>query len=169
MDTAGLIREARELARLSQSELADRAGTSQPAVSRYESGLASPSVATLDRLLAAAGARLDLRLVRAPRRLDARTARMTRVRAHRSEILAAAHRHGARNVRVFGSVARGEDGPGSDVDVLVDMDVETVGLLPLDDLRLDLEAILGERVDVAAEAILAPHVAEHALAEAVAL
>jgi predicted nucleotidyltransferase/DNA-binding XRE family transcriptional regulator len=169
MDAATLIREARENARMSQGQLASRAGTSQPAVSRYEAGVASPSVATLDRILAAAGSRLEVRLVSAPRRLDARTARMERVRRHRAEILAAAHRHGARNVRVFGSVARGTDGPGSDVDLLVDLDVETVGLMPLDDLRIELETILDERVDVAAESILAPHVVAQALVEAVAL
>ncbi|WP_448630633.1 helix-turn-helix domain-containing protein [Cellulomonas soli] len=149
MDAATLIREAREAADLSQRRLAELAGTSQPAVARYEAGLASPSVATLSRLVAATGARLDLRVVPGRPPLHARTARMTKLREHRATVLAAAHRHGALNVRVFGSVARGQDGPDSDIDLLVDMDVERVGLLPADDLRIELEQILDERVDVA--------------------
>lgn len=64
-----------------------------------------------------------------------------------------AHRHGASNVRVFGSVARGEDGPDSDVDLLVDLDVRTRGLLPLGAMADELSVLLGERVDVALAAI----------------
>ena len=64
--TAGtLIHQARRLACLSQEELATRAGTSQSAVARLEAGGASPTVATLERLVAAAG--FELRLVLAPR------------------------------------------------------------------------------------------------------
>ena len=58
-----LIAEARRLAGLSQRELAERAGTSQPAVARLEQGHSSPSLATLERLLAAAGFALRLELV----------------------------------------------------------------------------------------------------------
>lgn len=169
MNTGTLIREARKGAGLTQAALAARAGTSQPAVARYEAGTSSPSVATLERLLAAAGATLDLTVHPVDRRLDVRTDRMDKLRKRRMDVLSAARRHGASNVRIFGSVARGQDGPASDVDVLVDMDVERVGLLPADDLRIELEALLGERVDVAVESLLAPHVAPSALAEAVTL
>src|SRR5438445_10315350 len=58
VDVRGLLREARSQAGLSQSELAARAHTSQPAVARYESGRATPSLATLGRLLAACGREL---------------------------------------------------------------------------------------------------------------
>lgn len=54
------LRAARERAGLTQSELADRSGTSQATISAYESGTKEPSVATLERLLAAAGARLTV-------------------------------------------------------------------------------------------------------------
>ncbi|WP_081861516.1 helix-turn-helix domain-containing protein [Cellulomonas sp. HZM] len=169
MNAALLIKEARERAGLTQAQLAARAGTSQPAVARYESGSTSPAVSTLERLLAAAGMTLEVSARPASRTLNARTHRMARLREHRSDVLAAARRHGARDVRVFGSVVRGEDGPSSDIDLLVAMDVERVGLLPADDLRLELEELLGEHVDIAVESMLAPHVAPSALAEAVAL
>jgi len=55
-----LLREARLAAGLSQRELARRAGTSQPAIARYEGGLATPSWGTLERLAAACGRRLTI-------------------------------------------------------------------------------------------------------------
>lgn len=169
MSAATVVKDARVRAGLTQAALAARAGTSQPAVARYEAGTASPSVATLERLVAAAGMSLDVSARPADRALDVRTPRMAKLRRHRTQVLAAAHRHGATTVAVFGSVARGEDGPGSDIDLLVDVDVYRVGLLPLHDLRVELEELLGERVDVAARAVLAPEVAPSALADAVVL
>ena len=68
----------------------------------------------------------------------------------RDHILRAADRHGARNVRVFGSVARGEAGPASDVDFLVKMD-QGRGLLDLSALVVDLRDLLGRKVDVVSE------------------
>jgi predicted nucleotidyltransferase/DNA-binding XRE family transcriptional regulator len=169
MDAATLIRMTRESAGLSQGALAARAGTSQPAVSRYESGASSPSVETLDRLLAVMGARLDLVAEGSPRRLDVRTPRMVKLRQNRERIRRAAHRHGAKNVRIFGSVARGADRPDSDIDLLVDFDVRSRGLFPLAGLQDELAALLGERVEVVTQEALAPHVAKNALAEAVPL
>jgi len=58
MDVPATLRAARQRARLSQAELAARTGTSQATISAYETGTKAPSVATLDRLLAAAGSRL---------------------------------------------------------------------------------------------------------------
>jgi uncharacterized protein len=164
-----LIRKTRESSGLSQETLAARAGTSQPAVSRYESGASSPSVETLDRLLAAMGVRLDLVAEDSRRRLDVRTPRMVKLRENRDRIRRAAHRHGAKNVRIFGSVARGEDKPGSDIDLLVDLDVRSKGLFPLAALQDELSEMLGERVDVVPQEALDPHVAVNALAEAVPL
>ena len=164
-----MIRTTRESAGLSQVALAARAGTSQPAVSRYESGASSPSVETLDRLLAAMGSRLELVAEVSQRRLDVRTPRMAKLRLNRDRIRRAAHRHGASNVRVFGSVARGQDRPESDIDLLVDLDVRTSGLFPVAALQDELSAMLGERVDVVPQDALAPHVAQNALAEAVPL
>jgi predicted nucleotidyltransferase/DNA-binding XRE family transcriptional regulator len=169
MDAATLIRATRESAGLSQGALAARAGTSQPAVSRYESGASSPSVETLDRLLAVMGVRLGLVAEASPRRLDVRTPRMVKLRENRERIRRAAHRHGAKNVRIFGSVARGTDQPDSDIDLLVDFDVRSRGLFPLAGLQDELAVLLGEKVDVVPQVALAPHVAKNALAEAVPL
>jgi len=80
-----------------------------------------------------------------------------------------ANLHGVSNVRVFGSVARGDDGPGADVDRLVDRDVHTRGLLPLVAMAGELSELLGERVDVVAASALAPRVADSDIAEAVPL
>ena len=72
----------------------------------------------------------------------------------RAEILRVAAEHGARNVRIFGSVARGEAKAASDVDLLVDMDPGR-SLLDLGGLLMDLQDILGCPVDVATEKGLA--------------
>lgn len=69
------------------------------------------------------------------------------LRARRAQILALTARYGAFNVRVFGSIARGESAPGSDVDLLVDLD-ENASLYTLSGLRQDLSALLGCEVDV---------------------
>ncbi|MFN8074574.1 MAG: helix-turn-helix domain-containing protein [Kineosporiaceae bacterium] len=169
MDVAPMIRTAREKAGLSQAALAVRAGTSQPAVSRYESGVSSPSVATLERLLAAAGHRLILGAEPGGCGLDVRVGRLAKLRANRAAVRDIAYRHGASNVRVFGSVVRGEDGPDSDVDLLVDLDVHAVGLVPLAEIADEVSALLNERVDVAPASALQPHVAASARAEAVPL
>jgi transcriptional regulator with XRE-family HTH domain len=58
-----VLQKARQLAGISQSELAARAGTSQPAVARLEGGHASPTLATLERLVGAAGFDLQLTLI----------------------------------------------------------------------------------------------------------
>lgn len=107
--------------------------------------------------------------VETQRLVDARAPRMERLSANRDRIRTVANRHGASNVRVFGSVARREDGPESDVDLLVDLDVPTQGLLPLVAIADELSALLGERVDVVAASALAPHIAASVLAEAVPL
>jgi predicted nucleotidyltransferase len=65
----------------------------------------------------------------------------------KAEILALAAKHGASNVRLFGSVVRGEDQPDSDVDLLVDMQ-ENRSLFDLIGLQQDIEKMLGRKVDV---------------------
>jgi predicted nucleotidyltransferase len=84
----------------------------------------------------------------------------------RDAIVAAAERYGITNVRVFGSVARGEDGPDSDVDLLVDL-APGVSLFDLGRAEVDLVQILGRPVDVVPERMLKPRVA--ATVEAIAL
>ena len=90
------------------------------------------------------------------------------LRRRRDEILRAAAAHGARNVRVFGSVARGEADEKSDVDFLVELEP---GRSLLDHVALwqALEALLGCRVDVATERGLKPRIRDRVLGEAIAL
>lgn len=68
----------------------------------------------------------------------------------REEILSIASEHGARDVRVFGSVARGESDRDSDIDFLVELEPGR-SLLDLGGLQMDLETLLGCRVDVVTE------------------
>ena len=84
----------------------------------------------------------------------------------RDEILRIATRRGARNVRVFGSVARGKADERSDVDFLVEMEPGR-SLLDLGGLQAELEALLGCPVDVVTEKGLKPRIRGRVLAEAV--
>ena len=72
------------------------------------------------------------------------------LRAHRNEILALAARHGVKDVRVFGSVARGEERPDSDIDLLIGMryDVDPFGFLRF---RREVAALMGREVDIVFE------------------
>jgi hypothetical protein len=161
VDAARLLREARREACLSQAALARRARTSQQTVADYERGRKQPRSATLERLLRACGFELSLTAIDfGPRRrlLD----------AHRATILRIAHNHGARNVRVFGSVARGDDTDHSDLDLLVDLEAEST-LLALAGLTEALSDELGTRVDVATPDLLRADIRERAAHEAVPL
>jgi hypothetical protein len=86
----------------------------------------------------------------------------------RDEILRLAAKHGARNVRVFGSAARGEADTLSDVDLLVEMDPER-SLLDLGGLWTDLHELLGVPVDVVTERGLRESIRQRVLEEAIAL
>jgi predicted nucleotidyltransferase len=89
----------------------------------------------------------------------------TDLQLQRQAILRIAASHGARNLRVFGSVARGEARPGSDLDLLVDMEPGRT-LLDLVAVGQDLEALLGRRVDVLTEASVHPRLRATIVAEA---
>ena len=88
------------------------------------------------------------------------------LKARREELLSVAARYGARDVRVFGSIARGEAGPGSDVDLLVTLD-PGVTLLKHAALVRELEALLGMKVDVVSDRGLRPRVRERVLRDAI--
>jgi len=128
-DVATIIRRARTGADLSQAELAARAGTSQPALARYETGATVPTLPTLERLLFACGRRLRLDAVPLTEPSAPTTSvrgqlgpRAAELRRHRRRLRDAARAHGVRRVRVFGSLARGEALPTSDVDLLVELE-----------------------------------------------
>lgn len=88
--------------------------------------------------------------------------------ARREDILRLAAHHGARNVRVFGSVARGESSPESDVDLLVEMEPGR-SMLDLVAFWQDLEELLACKVDVLTDGGLSPYLRERIYAEAVPL
>jgi len=91
-----------------------------------------------------------------------------RVAAHRPELLAAAQLRHARDLSLFGFIARGQDTPDSDVDILVTLD-EHARPLDLLSLACDAEDILGVRVDVGTLETLRPEVRHDALDDAVLL
>jgi len=87
---------------------------------------------------------------------------------YRHRIIGLAERRGAHNVRVFGSVARGEQRPDSDIDFLVDFEPGR-SLLDLTGLWLDLEGTLGCKVDVVSSRGLRPRVAPEVMRDAIPL
>ena len=92
----------------------------------------------------------------------------TIVQNKRDAILRIATQYGASNVRVFGSVARGEAGPESDIDVLVHLEPGR-SLLDIVAIKQELEDLLGRKVDVLTEASISPYLRERILLEAIRL
>jgi transcriptional regulator with XRE-family HTH domain len=144
---------ARLAAGLTQADLASRLGTTQSAVARLESGGSSPTIETLCRLADVLRICFEVApqvgLTAHP--LEQPGLTLDDLRARRDDILRIAAAHGAQNVRVFGSVARGDAGPGSDVDFLVDIVADAPGFEYfglLEDLRRALEESLDRDVNV---------------------
>lgn len=143
------IRAQRQADGLSQSQLARAAGVSQPNLSAYENGRRRPSPAVLARITAALTVRPSVR-----------------VEQHRESIRAIVARHHAAAPQVFGSSARGDDEPGSDLDLLVDFTDEAT-LLDEVGLRLALSDLLRIQVDVVAVDSLRGTMRDRVLREAV--
>lgn len=147
---ADALRKRRLEAGLSQRALALRSGVPQPNIAAYENGRRVPSSSTLDRLAAV---------------LDVPT--LDRLRAVRVPIITAAQGRRLSDVRVFGSVARGQAGPGSDVDLLVHP-APDASLFDLAGFMADVEQLLGVGVDVVSDRGSGPAM-ERIRAEAVPL
>lgn len=144
----------------------------QPVISAYENGSREPSLPMLEKLLEATGHRMQIELIPIPDqpRGIPNTPMGRKLRRCRQAIIAAAEAHGMSNVRVFGSVARGEDTEHSDVDFLVDVNVEgTVSLLDLIGLEQEVSDLLGRPVDLGLASSLKSRVAASALADAIPL
>jgi hypothetical protein len=146
---ADTIRNARRAAGLSQAELAKAVGTSQPAISRYEQGRAVPSRNTVERIVG-----FCARQRRRPREV---------LVDHRREVIDVLKKYGASKVLVFGSVARGEDDEGSDVDLLVDHFDKGAYTWGVPKAQKELEALLGVKVDVGEVQHLRPRVLAEAM------
>jgi len=171
IETPGsVLRDARKRARLSQSDVARRAGVAQSVISAYESGRREPGVQMLARLVRATGHDLVLDVVpQAERSLGLPDTPLgRRLRRRRKAIIEAAENRRAHNVRLFGSVARGEDTATSDIDLLVDLE-DGVGLLDLIGLERELSELLGVGVDVVPADTLKTRIRSRVLAEAVPL
>lgn len=124
------VRALREAACLTQAELARRSGVAQPNIAAYETGRRSASPEMIERLRAAAQPLPHEALAR-----------------HRAELLHLAERFGFRNLRVFGSAARGTDRAGSDLDLLVTRP-QGAGLLTVAAFAAEAGELLGVEVDV---------------------
>lgn len=90
------------------------------------------------------------------------------IQTRRDDILKLAHQYGAYNVRVFGSIARGEADSESDIDLLVDMEPGR-SLLDMGGLLMDLRELLGTSVDLVTETNLKQRIRERVLQEAIPL
>ncbi|NRG40640.1 helix-turn-helix domain-containing protein [Rathayibacter sp. VKM Ac-2804] len=157
-ETGDLLIGARSRAGLRQSEVADRAGVAQSMVSAYETGLREPTLPTLRRLLSAIGFSVDL--VLEPRATPAAALSGPigrRVLDHRAELRRALRRRGIVDAKIFGSAARGDDRPDSDLDLLVSVPAG-LGVLALAGLERELGEILGAPVDLIPEEGLKEHV-----------
>lgn len=143
------IRAERLAAGLSQAQLARLAGVPQPNLSAYENGRRSPSPEVVERIRRALVVRPSQRLAH-----------------HRDEIQAIVAAHHARHPQVVGSVARGQDEPDSDIDLLVDF-TDEASLLDEVGLRLALTDLLGVSVDVIAADTVREPLRSRLLADAV--
>lgn len=143
------IRARRLAAGMTQAELARAARVSQPNLSAYENGRRSPTPAVIARLEQA----LHVPIAQ-------------RIEHHRDAVRAIVAQHHALHPRVFGSVARGDATPASDLDLLVDFTADA-SLLDELGLRLALSDLLQVDVDVVATDTLRGALRERVLGEAV--
>lgn len=158
------IAAARRASGLTQVDLAAAVGMDRTALSKLERGRRRVDSLELARIARALGERADRLLADAP----SGRRPLSDLRRRRRAIQRIAARHGADAIRVFGSVARGEARPDSDVDLLVRMErgrtlFDQAGLL------MDLRDLLGRDVDVLTEAALSGALRERVLSEAVPL
>ncbi len=147
---ADSLRQRRLSLALSQRELAALSGVPQPNIAAYERGRWVPTTETLSRLEAILG-----------------RPTLEGIRSLRESILAAAQRRSLSNVRVFGSVARGEADADSDVDLLVHPSAQA-SVFDLAGFMSEMEELLGTSVDVVSDRGSGPRM-ERIRSEAVAL
>lgn len=163
-----ILINARKSSRLTQEQVAERAGTSQSAVVRYEKGLQTPSVDTLKRLLKANGFDLILDIKRA-KKVAPKSELFKIVQANRGEIREILHSLGARNIRIVGSVARGDDNEKSDLDLLVDIGKDTGNTFKAVISAEQISKIVGCDVDILVSRLCKKEVLKSLLSDAIPL
>lgn len=138
MDISTRFKRARLAAGLTQHELADHTGIAQSSIAAYESGARTPNEDTCRRILTATAVRpSDL------------------LRRHRTELVDHLAERGVEDIEVFGSVARGDDDEGSDLDLLLTLPTGT-SLLDLIDMNEQIEQIVGTDIDLVSRGALKP-------------
>ena len=146
---------------VSRAELARRMHTDRSTVGRVlDPADESVTLSTLSRAAAALGR--EPAVILAPERPSVLLER------HRAALRQIADRWGLTNVRVFGSVARGDDAATSDLDLVADMPAE-LDLLDVGAIGEEMSAVLGRKVDLGETQALKPHVRENIERESVAL
>ena len=159
MNFAQVLRDARQLGGLTQSQLSTRSGITQSVISAYERGRREPGAETFLMLIEAAGLDFIIRVptntYRHPTLPD--SAQTSALVKHRQRILDLVAEHHASNVRIFGSVARGEARPDSDIDILVDFE-KGASLFDLSGLTERLRGLLHFPIDLGDPKSLKPHV-----------
>lgn len=142
MSSGTLIRDARTRARLSQTDLAHRAGIARSVINAYEPNRCEPGLTAPTKLVESTGRQLVLELEALPGpRLGLPDTRLgRRLRRHRRAVLERTADRGASDVRVFGSVARGQESARTSTDLLVDL-APDVGLFALGALTRGLSDI----------------------------
>jgi predicted nucleotidyltransferase len=138
VDIQTRLKRARRAAGLTQHEVAERTGIPQSSISAYESGARAPSEDACRRILTAAGVRPSTLLAR-----------------HRAELVDRLGERGVHDIAVFGSVARGVDDEGSDIDLLVTLPAGT-SLLDVVEITEQIEHIVGTDVDLISRRSLQP-------------
>lgn len=145
------LRAMREVAGLTQKELAERSGVSQPKISAYERGVVVPSPATIGRI-----------------EREARPRPSEMLERFANEILETARRFRVTEVRVFGSAVHGTDDTNSDVDLLVSL-ADDASLLDISGFAAAAEDLLGYPVDIVSDRAAPSRVMDRIRAEAVPL
>ncbi len=130
-DFGAQLRAARRRLGLSQRALAERSGVHQPTIAAIETGRRTPTEQARARLEAAIRVRPSIALA-----------------SHRREVIDVIDRHHGTAAMVFGSVARGDDTPDSDLDLIVTLP-HGADLLDVMDLADEIASITGVRVDIA--------------------
>ena len=159
MNFAEVLRDARQLGGLTQAQLSTRSGVTQSVISAYERGRREPGAETFLMVIEAAGLDFIIRVpitnYQHPTLPD--SAQTRALVKHRQQILDLVAQYHASNVRIFGSVARGEARPDSDIDILVDFGPNT-GLFSIVALQESLSKLLHFPIDLGDPKSLKPHV-----------